>query len=84
MRLETDKTARDRYRRLLAYGYVGQTFVNLELMNQGNVMLLTYPPNVAYAEEFRAAQKRARASGLEVSSEGIFSPHLNFSGRAAS
>ena len=71
VRLETDKTARDRYRRLLAYVYVGRTFVNLELMNQGNAVLLTYPPNVAHAEEFRAAQERARASGL-----GVWNPAL--------
>ena len=69
VRLETDKTARDRYGRLLAYVYVGRTFVNLELMNQGNAMLLIYPPNVDHAEEFRAAQERARAAGL-----GIWNP----------
>ena len=69
MRLKTDVTARDRYGRLLAYVYVGRTFVNLELMNQGNAMLLIYPPNVDHAEEFRAAQERARAAGL-----GIWNP----------
>jgi len=66
VRLETDATPRDRYGRLLAYVYVGQTFVNLELMKQGNAVLLTYPPNVAHAEEFRAAQERAQALGLGI------------------
>jgi len=66
VRLETDLTPRDRYGRLLAYVYVGRTFVNLELMNQGATVLLTYPPNVTHAEEFRAAQERARAAGLEI------------------
>jgi len=71
VRLETDITARDRYGRLLACVYVGQTFVNLELMNQGAAVLLTYPPNVAHAGVFTAAQARARAAGL-----GVWNPAL--------
>jgi len=60
VRLKTDTTPRDRYGRLLAYMYVGRTFVNLELMNQGHAVLLSITPNVAHAEEFKAAQERAR------------------------
>src|SRR5207302_4566860 len=51
VRLETDITVRDQYRRLLAYVYVGEMLVNLELVRQGQAVLYTVPPNVAHVEE---------------------------------
>lgn len=69
VRLETDVQSRDRYKRLLAYVYVGSTFVNLELIKHGHAMLLTYPPNVAHVDSFTAAQKAAREHGA-----GIWNP----------
>lgn len=69
VRLETDVQMRDRYGRLLAYAYVGKTFVNQSIIRQGHAMLLTYPPNVAHVEEFTRAQKLAREEG-----KGIWNP----------
>src|SRR5207253_6190876 len=60
VRLETDITIRDQYRRLLAYVYVGEMLVNLELVRQGQAVLYTLPPNVAHIEEYRQAQQEAR------------------------
>lgn len=69
VRIETDVQPRDRYGRLLGYAYVGDTFINLELIRQGHAVLLTYPPNVKYVERFTAAQTEARSKGL-----GIWNP----------
>lgn len=69
VRLETDVQMRDRYGRLLAYAYVGKTFLNYEIIRQGHAMLLTYPPNVAHVDDFTRAQKLAREEG-----KGIWNP----------
>ncbi len=65
VRLERDVEARDRYDRLLAYVYrqPDDLFVNLALARDGFANVLTIPPNVAYAEEFRAAAAEARDAG---------------------
>ena len=57
-----DAEARDRYDRLLAYVYRAEDdlFVNLELVAEGYAQILTYPPNVAHADEFLDAQGAAR------------------------
>jgi hypothetical protein len=51
---------------MLGYLYVGNKFVNLELLKNGFAMLYTYPPNVAHTDEFVKAQKEARAKGLNI------------------
>jgi len=58
--LVKDVSERDKYGRLLRYVWVGDTFVNLELVKEGYATALTYPPDVAHAEEFVAAEKEAR------------------------
>lgn len=62
VRLVRDAEARDRYGRLLAYVYRDRDdlFVNLALAADGYADVLTYPPNVAHAEEFVAAVREAR------------------------
>jgi micrococcal nuclease len=64
MVLDTQPT--DRYGRILAYIWVGEHFVNLELVGQGYANAFTEPPNVRYSEEFLAAEREARLaeSGL--------------------
>ena len=64
--LVRDVEARDDYGRLLAYVYraVDHSFVNLWLAEQGYAGLLTYPPNVAHADQLRQAVARARQAGL--------------------
>ncbi len=52
---------RDRYDRALAYVWLGDgRFFNLMLVEQGYATQLTIPPNVDYANKFRAAVRRAR------------------------
>ncbi len=66
VRLELDVQERDRYRRLLAYVYVGDLMVNAELVRLGYAQVMTIPPNVRHAELFRKLEREARenARGL--------------------
>jgi micrococcal nuclease len=66
VRVETDVQPRDRYGRLLGYVYVGNVFVNEAIVRAGHGMLLTYPPNVAHVDTFRAAQTAAQNSGVGI------------------
>jgi micrococcal nuclease len=63
VRLEFDTVQIDRYGRTLAYVFVGETFVNLELLQQGYANVFTVPPNVKYEERFREAEREARETG---------------------
>ena len=65
IRLERDAEARDHYERLLAYVYraTDELFVNMAMARDGYAAALTIPPNVAYAEQFRAAAAEARDHG---------------------
>jgi micrococcal nuclease len=60
--LDTQQT--DRFGRVLAYLWVGERFVNLELVRQGYANAYTEPPNVRYSEEILAAEQEARRAGL--------------------
>jgi micrococcal nuclease len=66
VRLETDITVRDQYKRLLAYVFIDDIFVNLEMISQGQAVLYTIPPNIAHVEELRLAQDEARQKGYGV------------------
>lgn len=65
VRLVRDVEARDRYDRLLAYVYRSsdRLFVNLAMAREGYATTLTYPPNVAHADELVAAVRTAREAG---------------------
>ncbi|MFH1282324.1 MAG: thermonuclease family protein [bacterium] len=60
VRLEYDVEKRDKYKRLLAYVFKDNIFVNAELLRQGYAALYTFPPNVKYTEEFVKFQEEAR------------------------
>lgn len=66
VRVEYERSLRDRFQRMLAYVYLPDgTFVNLEIVLQGyGHAYLKYP--FRHAEQFRAAERRAREarSGL--------------------
>jgi micrococcal nuclease len=66
VRLERDVSDVDRYGRLLRYVYVDDELVNLTLIREGYASVVTYPPDVKYADAFLAAEQVARAaeSGL--------------------
>lgn len=63
VRLEKDVSETDKYGRLLRYVYVGDLFVNAELVRLGYVQVSTYPPDVKYQSLFLQLQQEARASG---------------------
>jgi micrococcal nuclease len=63
VRLEFDVQQRDKYGRLLAYVYVGDTMINAELVRQGFAQVATFPPNVRYQERFLQLQREARDAG---------------------
>jgi len=59
--LEFDVERHDRYKRLLAYVYLKDgTFVNAEIVKQGYASLMTFPPNVKYADLFVKLYQEAR------------------------
>jgi micrococcal nuclease len=60
--LEKDVSETDRYGRLLRYVYVGDLFVNAELVRLGYAVALTYPPDVQYADLFVQLEQEARAA----------------------
>ena len=73
--LERDLTERDQHGRLLRYVWVGQTFVNAELLFEGLARVTTYPPDVRYVELYRELQHRARRAG-----RGLWSACLGLTG----
>ena len=62
VRLEFDVDRYDKYKRLLAYVYLVDdgTFVNAKIVEEGYASLMTYPPNVKYADEFVKLYRQAR------------------------
>ena len=60
MRIELDVRTRDRYGRLLAYVWVGDTMVNAELVRLGYAQVMTVTPNVKYQRLFLELQRDAR------------------------
>jgi len=60
VRLEFDLQRIDKYKRLLAYCFVGADFVNARLLEEGYALLYTSPPNVKYADILVKKQEEAR------------------------
>jgi micrococcal nuclease len=60
VRLEFDVRRKDKYRRTLAYVYVEDLMLNLELVRHGYAQVATVPPNVKYQELFLNLQREAR------------------------
>jgi micrococcal nuclease len=61
VKLEFDVEKKDVYERVLAYVFLEDgTFVNAEIVKQGYASLMTYPPNVKYADLFSKLYQEAR------------------------
>jgi micrococcal nuclease len=61
--LEFDVEKHDRYERLLAYVFLkdqARTFVNAEIVKEGYASLMTFPPNIKYADLFLKLYREAR------------------------
>ena len=63
VRLRYDRELRDVYGRLLAYVYVGETFVNAELVAGGYARTLEIEPNTSEAGLLGRLQSEASAAG---------------------
>ena len=61
--LEFGDERRDVYDRLLAYVYLGDRFVNAELVRLGYARTLEIPPNTDHAERFERLQRDAANAG---------------------
>jgi len=60
IRLERNISETDNYGRLLRYVYIGDTFVNAELVSQGYAWSSSYPPDARYQEILLASEFKAR------------------------
>ena len=58
-----DKERKDRFGRTLAYLYVGETFVNAELVKAGLAYFYEFKPNTRHSTLFRKLQQEARKRG---------------------
>ncbi|MDO8886687.1 thermonuclease family protein [Candidatus Oleimmundimicrobium sp.] len=78
VRLVKDISEVDKYNRFLRYVYVGDLFVNAELVKQGYAHASTYPPDVAHEDEFRELETQARNDLL-----GLWAPETEEPPKAA-
>ncbi len=62
VQLEKDVSETDRYGRLLRYVYIGDLFVNAELVRRGYAQAATYPPDVKYSDLFVQLEQEARSA----------------------
>lgn len=62
--LVTDADPFDTYGRLLAYVYVGDIFVNQELLTQGFATTLFVKPNTSYRKEFTVLRTVAKTAQI--------------------
>lgn len=63
VRLRFDEERRDYYGRLLAYVYLGNRFVNAELLRRGLARAIYYSPNGAHRYQFESIARRAGRAG---------------------
>lgn len=66
VRLEFDQERVDKYKRLLAYVYVGDVFVNAELVRRGYARTYTIGRNIRYRNLFRQLEKQAKQKRLGI------------------
>ena len=60
--LEKDVSETDKYGRLLRYVYVGDVFVNGELVRLGYAEAVSYPPDTRYQWQLEQLEKEAKAA----------------------
>jgi micrococcal nuclease len=66
VRLEQDISETDKYGRLLRYVYVGDTFVNAELVRQGLAWAEAYEPDTKYQDILEEAEAEARQDKIGI------------------
>ncbi len=75
VRLEKDVSDKDQYGRLLRYVYVGDLFVNLEMVRLGYANSYSYPPDIKYQDQLLAAEREAREKQI-----GLWAPAQELTG----
>lgn len=66
IRLEFDVVKNDKYGRMLAYVFVQNDFINLDIVKNGLAVSETVQPNIMYQDKFLQAQKEARGNCLGI------------------
>ncbi|MBN2468230.1 MAG: thermonuclease family protein [Deltaproteobacteria bacterium] len=66
LRLEYDQNPKDKFDRLLAYVWVGDCFVNGDLVLKGLALMDVRAPNLVYQKRLAALQAEARNSGRGI------------------
>lgn len=72
VRLVRDVSNTDRYNRLLRYVFVGDTFVNRELIIRGYAEAVLYEPDDRYHTEFVALERESARASRGCHPTGIF------------
>jgi micrococcal nuclease len=72
IRMMRDQSNTDRYGRLLRYIYVGDRFVNAELVSGGWAEAVEYRPDTLHTAAFRALEVTARSQNVGCHPTGIF------------
>lgn len=67
-----DVSDTDQYGRLLRYVYVGDVFINAELVNDGYAEAVSYPPDTAYYDYFVDLEADAQAANRGCHPTGVF------------
>jgi len=62
VKLTFDKDRYDRYKRLLAYVYIEDVFLNAELVKRGLARATEYKPNVKFSNLFKKLENKAKAN----------------------
>jgi len=76
VKLEFDVQTQDKYGRTLAYVWIGDTMVNLELVCRGYANVYTFPPNVKYSDLFLKAERNARDAQRGLWTRGEVPPGM--------
>lgn len=76
VRLVKDVSEVDKYGRLLRYVYVGDTFVNEQLVADGYAHASTYPPDVFFSHVFSAKEQDARRQKKGLWADGACDPEV--------
>lgn len=66
IRIEFDKEKYDPYGRLLGYVFVGDTFINEEIVRQGLARVFFIGPNRKYESKLRTAQEEAKKAKIGI------------------
>ena len=62
VRLELDRQRRDRWKRLLAYVWVGETMINAEMVKRGYAEVMSIPPDLHHRTLLEKAEADARTA----------------------